>query len=60
MKHKPTPLLQACAQRGIEAYPGFEMLIQQVPDYLRFFGMPEIAEKVQKDLSPVREHVLAI
>lgn len=60
MKHKPTPLLQACAKREIEAYPGFEMLIQQVPDYLRFFGMPEIADKLQKDLSPVREHVLAI
>lgn len=59
MKHTPTPLLQACAKRGIEAYPGFEMLIQQVPDYLRFFGMPEIAAQVQNDLSSVREHVLA-
>jgi len=59
MKHKPTPLLQACAKRNIEAYPGFEMLVQQVPDYLRFFGMPDIADKVKDDLSDVRKHLLA-
>lgn len=59
MKHQPTPLLRACAQRGIEAHPGFEMLIQQVPDYLRFFGMPEMANQLRQDLSSVRAHVLA-
>ncbi len=58
MKHKPTPLLRACAERNIEAYPGFEMLVQQVPDYLRFFGMPEIAEQIKDDLSEIREHLL--
>jgi shikimate dehydrogenase len=59
MKHKPTPLLKACAERNIQAFPGFEMLVQQVPDYLRFFGMPEIADKIKDDLSEVREHLLA-
>ena len=59
MKHKPTPLLQACTERNIEAYPGFEMLVQQVPDYLRFFGMPDIADKIKDDLSDVRKHLLA-
>lgn len=34
------------------------MLVQQVPDYLRFFGMPEIADKIKDDLSEVREHLL--
>lgn len=59
MKKTPTPLLQACAARGIEAYPGFEMLVQQVPDYLRFFGMSDIADQIKDDLSDVRDHLLA-
>jgi shikimate dehydrogenase len=59
MKKKPTPLLQACAARNIEAYPGFEMLVQQVPDYLRFFGMSDIADQIQDDLSDVRHHLMA-
>jgi shikimate dehydrogenase len=59
MKHAPTPLLRACAERHIQAYPGFEMLVQQVPDYLRFFGMPEIADQLKDDLSEIRHHVLA-
>lgn len=59
MKHAPTPLLRACASRGIEAHPGFEMLVQQVPDYLRFFGMADVAERVRHDLTDVREHILA-
>jgi shikimate dehydrogenase len=40
MKNQPTPLLRACAARGARVYPGFEMLNQQIPDYLRFFGLP--------------------
>lgn len=59
MKHAPTPLLRACAEHGIPAHPGFEMLVQQVPDYLRFFGMAEIAHTLQQDLSEVRSHLLA-
>lgn len=40
MKNQPTPLLRACAERGVRVHPGFEMLTQQIPDYLRFFGLP--------------------
>ena len=54
MKPQPTPLLRACAERGIEAFPGFEMLVQQVPHYLSFFGMDAIAEILKTDLSDVR------
>jgi shikimate dehydrogenase len=54
MKNQPTPLLRACAQRGITAHPGYEMMIQQVPEYLRFFGLDELARTVQADLAPVR------
>jgi shikimate dehydrogenase len=54
MTRQPTPLLRACAARGIAAHAGFEMLVQQVPEYLRFFGMPQIAQTLQDDLSEVR------
>lgn len=54
MTRQPTPLLQACAARGIPAHPGFEMLVQQIPEYLRFFGFDAVAQTLQGDLSEVR------
>ena len=54
MKNQPTPLLRACQARGITAFPGFEMLVQQVPEYLSFFGFDTIARAVQADPSDVR------
>jgi shikimate dehydrogenase len=54
MKNQPTPLLRACRARGIVAHPGFEMLVQQVPEYLSFFGYEAIARAVQADASDVR------
>ena len=54
MKNQPTPLLRACRARGITAYPGFEMLVQQVPEYLSFFGYDDIARAVQADPGEVR------
>jgi len=54
MKNQPTPLLRACKARGITAHAGFEMLVQQVPEYLSFFGFPAIAQAVQADPSDVR------
>ena len=55
MTRQPTPLLQACAARGITAHAGFEMLVQQIPEYLRFFGLPALAATLQEDLSEVRQ-----
>jgi shikimate dehydrogenase len=54
MKDATTPLLRACAARGITAHAGHEMLIQQVPEYLRFFGFEALARATQADLEPVR------
>jgi shikimate dehydrogenase len=59
MKPRPTPLLRACAARGIEAHPGFEMLVQQMPDYLDFFGLPDAARALRADLSDVRRTLSA-
>jgi shikimate dehydrogenase len=54
MSREPTPLLQACRARGLQAEAGFEMLVQQVPEYLRFFGFDTIAASLQGDLSGIR------
>jgi len=54
MKNQPTSLLRACDARGIEAHPGYEMLLQQIPEYLRFFGYDEAADGVQADPSELR------
>ncbi|HEY6134999.1 MAG TPA: shikimate dehydrogenase [Rubrivivax sp.] len=54
MTREPTPLLKACTALGVDAYPGFEMLVQQIPEYLRFFGFETMAQTLQGDLSEVR------
>ena len=54
MSRQPTPLLRACRARGIRAEAGFEMLVQQIPEYLRFFGFDAIAQTLQADLAEVR------
>lgn len=58
MTREPTPLLQAVRARGLRAEPGFEMLVQQVPEYLRFFGLDALAQKLQGDLGGVRALLL--
>ena len=54
MSKVPTPLLRECRARGLKAEAGFEMLVQQVPEYLRFFGFDAIAATLQSDLGGVR------
>jgi shikimate dehydrogenase len=54
MSKQPTPLLGACRERGLQAEAGFEMLVQQVPEYLRFFGFDALAQTLQSDLGAVR------
>jgi shikimate dehydrogenase len=58
MSKEPTPLLQAARAHGLQAEPGFEMLIQQVPEYLRFFGFANLAQSLQADLSAVRSKIM--
>lgn len=54
MKNQPTPLVRAVRARGLQAEPGFEMLIQQTPYYLEFFGHAELARQVRSDASSLR------
>lgn len=60
MKNQPTPLVRACRARGIAAYAGFEMMIQQTPAYLRFFGYDAIAEAVEADASDLRAQLAPV
>ena len=57
MKNQPTPLVRATRQRGLQAVTGFEMLIQQAPHYLEFFGYAEAARAVRADGRFLREMI---
>ena len=54
MSRQPTPVLRLCRERGVQAEAGFEMLVQQIPEYCRFFGFDTLAQTLQTDLSEVR------
>lgn len=57
MKNQPTPVVRAARARGLNAQPGFEMLIQQTPMYLDFFGFSEAAQRVRRDATFLREQI---
>ncbi|MFC6280166.1 MULTISPECIES: shikimate dehydrogenase family protein [Polaromonas] len=57
MKNQPTPLVRAVRARQLVAQPGFEMLIQQAPDYLEFFGYADAAQTVRQDATFIREYL---
>lgn len=55
LRNQPTPLVRAARARGLNAQAGFEMLIQQMPNYLDFFGHKEAANAVRADADFLRE-----
>lgn len=55
MKNQPTPVVRAARARGLQAQPGFEMLIQQAHLYLDFFGFAEAAEALRHDADGIRK-----
>ena len=60
MKPAGTPLRRACDAHGLAYHPGFEMLTQQVPAYLRYFGYGDVVDAMAGDLSQVRRNVRAL
>ncbi|MBU6436441.1 MAG: shikimate dehydrogenase [Betaproteobacteria bacterium] len=54
MKNQPTPLVRRARERGLTAVPGFEMLIQQTPAYLDFFGYADAADELRRDATTLR------
>ncbi|RZL87141.1 MAG: shikimate dehydrogenase [Variovorax sp.] len=55
LRGQPTPLVRAARARGLNAQAGFEMLIQQMPYYLDYFGHKEAANAVRHDARFLRE-----
>ena len=55
LRNQPTPLVRAARERGLNAQAGFEMLIQQMPHYLDFFGHKEAANVVRHNADFLRE-----
>jgi shikimate dehydrogenase len=53
MKSQPTPVERACQERGIRIFPGHEMMVQQIPDYLDFFGFGATATELRQAGHPV-------
>jgi len=57
LRNQPTPLVRAARARGLNAQAGFEMLIQQMPHYLAYFGHADAAQGVRDDAGFLREIV---
>jgi len=55
LRNQPTPLVRAARARGLNAQAGFEMLVQQMPHYLDFFGHREAARGLRGDADFLRE-----
>ena len=57
LRGQPTPFVRAARARGLHAQPGFEMLIQQIPYYLDYYGYTEAAQGVREDSGFLRDLV---
>lgn len=55
LRGQPTALVRAARARGLNAQAGFEMLVQQMPCYLDYFGYDDAAQEVRKDAGFLRE-----
>ena len=51
MKHEMTPFLTAAAERGCRFQVGSDMLFEQIPAYLEFFGLPSTTPDVLRSLA---------
>ena len=57
LRGQPTPLVRAARARGLHAQAGFEMLVQQMPHYLGYFGYVDAAAALRDDADFLRELV---
>lgn len=60
MTRRPTPLLLALRARGIAAHTGHEMLVQQMPAYLDFFGFPSAAAALRGGQSGLMQELRSV
>ncbi len=55
LKREMTPLLQAAAARGCRYQVGLDMLFEQIPAYLEFFGFPTTTPERLRALAKIVE-----
>jgi shikimate dehydrogenase len=54
MKHEMTAFLRAAQARGCRFQVGTDMLFEQIPAYLEFFGFPSTTPEVLRSLAKLR------
>jgi shikimate dehydrogenase len=54
MKSEMTPLLRAAAARGCSYQVGLDMLFEQIPAYLEFFGFPTATPERLRELATIK------
>jgi shikimate dehydrogenase len=54
MKQDRTPFLAAAEARGLAVQPGIDMLFEQIPTYLEFFGFPATSAETLRELAKIR------
>ncbi len=55
LKRKMTPLLQAAVARGLSVQTGLDMLYEQIPAYLAFFGLPVATAEELRDTAQIAD-----
>jgi len=53
MRHEVTPFLRAARARGCQTQIGADMLFEQIPAYLEFFGFPTTGADELRALAPI-------
>ena len=54
MKHEITPFLAAARARGCRVQVGTDMLFEQIPAYLEFFGFPSTTPDKLRAVARIR------
>ena len=54
MKQEMTPFLAAAAARGCATQVGTDMLFEQIPAYLEFFGFPAATPEELRSVAQLR------
>ena len=53
MKHETTAFLAAAQARGCGTQVGIDMLFEQIPAYLEFFGFPQATPEELREVAEV-------
>jgi shikimate dehydrogenase len=54
LKPETTPLLAAAKARGLACVTGLDMLFEQIPAYLEFFGFPSATPAELRETADIK------